>query len=182
MTPEGYPDEDELQKIRTWPAEDPLGLMAYVRERWYLPDWGWEEGPGADPEKFDAAERDTTVFQISTAGWSGNEDIIAAMQANTTFWTLHWWSSRRGGHYELRIRPLGQPTDDQRLSRLKNLIEEHRTAVKRAALARRRLRDSHQSLSDENGPAWKRHIAEQRAGQQTCLVCLGASEEEWEKS
>ena len=109
MTPEGldYPTEDELQKIRTWDWHDPHGLMAYVKERWHFADWGWTEEawgwsdcPADEPA---AASRASRKYRISTGGWSGNEDIIRAMQENAFFWTLCWWSSRRGGHYEFRV-------------------------------------------------------------------------------
>jgi len=86
MDPNGYPDEEELLKIEKWPYTDLLSLMAYVKERWRYSDTPYwhEEG---------------TTFQISTGGWSGNESLINALEANTMFWILCWESSRRGGHY-----------------------------------------------------------------------------------
>jgi hypothetical protein len=33
---------------------------------------------------------------------SGNEDLIAAMQENEMWWTLHWQEIRRGGHYKFK--------------------------------------------------------------------------------
>lgn len=99
---DGYPTEDELAKIREWDWHDPIGLMAYIKGLWYMPDWGWFE-EAAPPEDDRPAKR----YYVSTAGWSGNESLIAAMQANHMFWMLCWYSSRRGGHYEFRIpRPL----------------------------------------------------------------------------
>jgi hypothetical protein len=89
MTPEGYPDEVELETIRKWPWKDCVGLLEYVKERWWEPDWGWTEDNG--------------IIDVSTGGWSGNEDLIGAMQDNTMFWMLCWESSRRGGHYEFTL-------------------------------------------------------------------------------
>ncbi len=91
MDDDGYPTEEELAKIRAWPWQDSAGLMAFIKSIWYLADWGWHEKPG---------EKGKVHYAISTAGWSGNESLIEAMQANEMFWLLNWKSSRRGGHYE----------------------------------------------------------------------------------
>lgn len=86
---DGYPDEDELRRIREWPHEGGFpGLMDFVRERWAYADWGW------------TVDGETKTYRISTGGWSGNESLVEALQENTMFWTLCWESSRRGGHYE----------------------------------------------------------------------------------
>jgi len=39
-------------------------------------------------------------WELHTGGWSGNEEIIRAMQDNRVWWGMFWESSRRGGHYE----------------------------------------------------------------------------------
>lgn len=83
MTPDGYPEEDELEAIRTWPAEDFVGLMAYVRERWTFPHYFHVEGG---------------VYRLSTCGWSGNEELLGALHENTVVGLMHWYASRRGGH------------------------------------------------------------------------------------
>lgn len=84
-----YPSDEELAKIASWKVtgqKDFLDLMEYVHDLWaYAGDGYWS--------------RKGDIFRISTAGWSGNEDIIAALQENTVFWLLYWQQSRRGGHY-----------------------------------------------------------------------------------
>jgi hypothetical protein len=91
---------DELkQEVRALAAqwtdrdddEDALfeGLIAYVRTLWWGPPNYWEQ--------------DGRALSISTAGWSGNESIIGALQRNTMFWLMCWQSSRRGGHYEFQL-------------------------------------------------------------------------------
>ena len=82
-----YPTEEELQTIAEWPYTDLKGLMDYVRERWEYADVGyWKQ--------------EENTYYISTAGWSGNEEIIQALRKNHMFWTLCWYRSERGGHYK----------------------------------------------------------------------------------
>jgi len=91
MDADGYPTEKELQAIREWSWRDFAGLMEYLRERWAYAECGyWYQ--------------DGNTYRLSTAGWSGNEDMIRALQENRIFWSLCWLSSRRGGHYEFEIR------------------------------------------------------------------------------
>jgi hypothetical protein len=85
MDEEGYPTGEQLDQIATWPAEDFKGWMRFVSGLWMYPEWGWKERDG--------------IYQISTAGWSGNESLISAMETNFILWSLHWYSHRRGGHY-----------------------------------------------------------------------------------
>jgi hypothetical protein len=86
---DGYPTEKTLRTIRRWPLQDFKGLMEYIFEAWKYADWGWS--------------RYGRRYSISTAGWSGNEEIIGALNANRMFWSLCWHSSRRGGHYVFKI-------------------------------------------------------------------------------
>jgi len=81
-----YPTDDELKKINKWDCKDLHGLMAYIRELWEFADYGYWSQKG-------------DTYYLDTAGWSGNEDIIAALQKNRIFWMFYWQQSRRGGHY-----------------------------------------------------------------------------------
>jgi len=94
----GYPTEEELEKIRTWPLLEWAGLMRFVKSVWWSADWGWSEAES--PER-----KGEMMYQISTGGWSGNEDLIEALRDNMMFWAVCWYSSRRGGHYEFRCPP-----------------------------------------------------------------------------
>lgn len=90
MDDEGYPLPETLQCIEAWPLHgdgwaDLRALLAYVREHWHFAEWGW----GQDGE----------WYYLSTGGWSGNEDIIAALQRHRLFWMLCFQSQRRGGHF-----------------------------------------------------------------------------------
>jgi hypothetical protein len=95
-----YPDTDELGRIESWPADDPLGWFAYIKSvgnYWPDPSWGWTEENGFD------LERPVRVIHVSTGGWSGNEDILEAMHANLMLWATTWTEHRRGGHYTFEV-------------------------------------------------------------------------------
>lgn len=94
----GYPTDEALYKIETWNDKDGhyLSLMDYVKDVWYMPEWGWQE--------LDQKADGLVEFHISTGGWSGNEDIIDALYKNSLFWTICWESMKRGGHYEFRVK------------------------------------------------------------------------------
>lgn len=88
-----YPTDDELKRITDWPlpctTETAQAWFDFIRDCWWQPDWGWSQ--------------DGDTLNISTGGWSGNEEIISAMQSNFIFWSLCWESHRRGGHYTFKL-------------------------------------------------------------------------------
>ncbi len=103
MDKDGYPEQEELDGIKDWPhGWGPTGnnsyrdLMDYIRERWWWAEnFGWE-----------MREHGTrATYELHTAGWSGNEDIIQAMEENHTFWGICWQCSERGGHYKFEVKP-----------------------------------------------------------------------------
>lgn len=61
------------------------GMMAFVHDLWEFVERGWEQ--------------DGDIYILITSGWSGNEDLIGAMQENFLFWSFHWESSTRGGKH-----------------------------------------------------------------------------------
>lgn len=100
---DGYPTPKCLKKIAEWPYGDPLGWFEYIHSAWYFPDC-WDRDDDAIDDYFD----DPVIrFSISTAGWSGNESIIEAMQQNALLWAFHWVQSRRGGHYIFEVKKEG---------------------------------------------------------------------------
>ena len=84
-----YPTDVELLKIRNWPLHDEMGWFDFVKSIWWMSDWGFRKRKNQ--------------INLSTAGWSGNESIIAAMQENSILWSMTWRESRVGGHYTFRI-------------------------------------------------------------------------------
>ena len=81
-----YPTNEELQRIAEWPYTDPRGWVGYISE--ILPFYG-----RCSLKRVIGRSR----YEIATGGWSGCEDIIAAMVKNTMLWLLTWQSSHRGG-------------------------------------------------------------------------------------
>jgi len=83
----GYPTEKEILTIKNWNVVegDVMELVEYVRTKWWQRGWGF------------TLEDDK--LELHTGGWSGNEEIIGALQSNTMFWMFYWEQSKRGGHY-----------------------------------------------------------------------------------
>ncbi|TNC79256.1 MAG: hypothetical protein C9356_20200 [Oleiphilus sp.] len=92
----GYPLESALEKIRVWPVEDLKGLISYLESLWYQ-GWGFTHHGNR--------------LLLATGGWSGNEDIVGALQGNHLFWSLCWVSSRRGGYFEFDFSKLIKPEE-----------------------------------------------------------------------
>lgn len=91
---DGYPTDAALDIIELWPTDDASGWFNFIRDIWHLASWGWKEGD----------KKSGYRYNISTAGWSGNESVITAMQRNEMLWYLTWHQSRRGGHYVFEVR------------------------------------------------------------------------------
>lgn len=104
---DGYPSEEclasiaaakpaEGQQMDEWCTE----MLDQIRPIWQYADWGWSVEEGVDDR-----ERPCQRWNISTAGWSGNESIIAALRGNIYFWSFSWVQTRRGGHYIFETAP-----------------------------------------------------------------------------
>lgn len=92
MDCDGYPTDETIKTIEKWKIhnkQDMVDLLEYVEEAWYYPDY-FTRYPGEQ-------------YAVSTGGWSGNEDLIAAMNTNYIFWMFCWVESRRGGHYKFEV-------------------------------------------------------------------------------
>lgn len=98
---DGYPTEAALEIVRIWHWSDSSGWFKFIKSIWYIPDWGWRESEADHEYKKDEK---VYVYNISTAGWSGNESVIREMQKCDMMWHLNWVQSRRGGHYIFELR------------------------------------------------------------------------------
>ncbi len=88
-----YPDEKELKSIETWDvttSKGLKGLIKYIKGMWI--------SCGNDSAFMFNTGRYNYVLGLTTVGWSGNEDIIEALEKNYNFWD-GWHTIKRGGHY-----------------------------------------------------------------------------------
>ena len=101
---DGYPTEDTLAAIRDWPLDtlpDYEAVMDFAGRAWSYPDYWTKDPAWLDPEWASGPPRLRYVF--STGGWSGNESIVGAIEANQMLQLIGAYSWRRGGHYEYRF-------------------------------------------------------------------------------
>lgn len=90
----GYPTEPELQAILEFTGT-PLQFVDYIQSIWWHDYYSTELAA-------DSVLGQVRSWKISTAGWSGNEEIIGYVE-RTFFHFFYWHQSTRGGHYEFRI-------------------------------------------------------------------------------
>ena len=107
---DGYPTEAALMLVENWHWMYAKEWFEFIKSIWWARDWGWTEGE--EPHEWDAGKI-VYRYNISTGGWSGNESIIRAMEANGNgfMWYLNWVQSRRGGHYIFELRDYGDEED-----------------------------------------------------------------------
>lgn len=102
---DGYPTDELLDLIEHWNYKALPELFQFIKPLWaYANDGFWEECEVID----EITGKKGYYYYLSTAGWSGNEDIIRAMQANHLVWCLTWVQSRRGGNYIFELREFSE--------------------------------------------------------------------------
>jgi len=88
-----YPTPGILERIATWDNYDLDGieeLFELIRNWWWMPELGFK--------KIDRGH-----YELHTGGWSGNEQIIQALEKNEMLWEILLSEYRRGGHYVLGV-------------------------------------------------------------------------------
>jgi hypothetical protein len=85
-----YPTDEELQALEDYrgPAE---GMLDLLRPIWH---WGIRD---------EWVTRNGSRLYLATGGWSGNEDIIDALQHNWAWWAINWHKSMGGGAFWFRF-------------------------------------------------------------------------------
>jgi len=102
---DGYPTIEELKKIEKWELvnypNDIEELVMFVCDCLWHPEDSfkfvkWNE---IRCKKLNCIH---WTLELHTLGWSGNEDIVEALNKNL-FWILFWKKSERGGHFYFDI-------------------------------------------------------------------------------
>jgi hypothetical protein len=91
-----YPSKQELDKIKNWSCltyNDGVSLAEYIVSLWNWSEYGPLKG------------KRVKTLTLRTGGWSGNEDIIDALNHNFMFTSLFWQKSERGGLHIYKIKP-----------------------------------------------------------------------------
>lgn len=96
-----YPEEDELEKIKTWEHNDFPGLLDYCMSLWTFSDY---------------ATKRSGNYRFATGGWSGNESLIEALGENKVFWISCWYSSTRGGLHIFKLPKYALPKKTKKKS------------------------------------------------------------------
>lgn len=100
---DGYPTEETLDAIRHWEWRgDVFGTMAslleFCQKAWHYPDY-FIRGKRRY-RTFKGGTQLHRLWTVHTGGWSGNEDIIAALREHEAFWMICFVEWRRGGHFK----------------------------------------------------------------------------------
>ena len=91
---DGYPTKGELELILAFRGT-PHEFFDYICSIWWYDSYAVTRGR-------DAISGGVKRINISTVGWSGNEDIIGVLK-QTWFWFMWWQQSNRGGHYMFEV-------------------------------------------------------------------------------
>jgi len=91
---EGYPTEELLEFISKYEPSDDFPLIKFIEvleSAWWMPDWGF---------KLHKKYKGKTKLELHTGGWSGNEEIMSAIESNLILGLyLRHTMWKRGGHY-----------------------------------------------------------------------------------
>lgn len=97
---EGYPTPEALDKVVMFDHGDDIkGLVDILQAAWNYAPPIVEDG---EDEHFEGKK--IKIVTMHTVGWSGNEDLITALQnSRSLFWVFFWMESKRGGHYTFHV-------------------------------------------------------------------------------
>ena len=102
---DGYPTDETLALIVYWHKNEgwkPNEFLKFVNSAFNKYYGRWEIIN--DYNKLAAfREEEFKALEIATGGWSGNEQLINAME-KTVFWSVFWRASFSGGLHILKLQ------------------------------------------------------------------------------
>lgn len=93
---DGYPSDETIEAIEQWAWQDAAGCLDFVKAAWHYPEYARDEITAGEAEVLHA-EKTEKYLRLATGGWSGNEDLIAAIRHNQMVHALTWRLNARGG-------------------------------------------------------------------------------------
>lgn len=100
-----YPTHDDLKRIEEWDYNDQEALGNFIKNIW----WNGDDLARFEEWKKDERGKEYRMLYLVTGGWSGNEDILAALRRNKMISIICWQSSLRGGLHIFHMRKLEKP-------------------------------------------------------------------------
>lgn len=94
---DGYPTDAALAKIKEWPYQDANGCLDFVASLWRYREQGVSDELREQEKLVVYAEPGDKFLRLATIGWSGNEDLICALDENRMVTMMTWQMSTRGG-------------------------------------------------------------------------------------
>lgn len=91
-----YPNDDVLNALEQWPSTDCDGALRFMASQW-ITEYGTVRDTLTDAER--ELVGDETCLRFATGGWSGNEELVTALQTNALVWAFTWRLSACGGSH-----------------------------------------------------------------------------------
>lgn len=102
MDTDGYPTDETLKLIETWPMTQTNSLLDFIAKAWHFAEYGVSHKLTKQERICAMAFLDEKFLRLATCGWSGNESLIGAFERNQEAWFMTWCLSSRGGLYIFR--------------------------------------------------------------------------------
>jgi hypothetical protein len=93
-----YPTEAALTRLEQWPYQDTAGALDFVKAIWHWPDFASHDLSTHEAAILHA-NHDDKYLRLATGGWSGNEDIVHALESNRMIHAIAWRLHAFGGLY-----------------------------------------------------------------------------------
>ena len=95
-----YPSQFDLKAIQEWDCTNNKGLLELAE--FVVGEWHFNEYARLSRRIKDSEGEYYRKLELSTCGWSGNEDIISALYKNFIWWSMCFYSQHRS-HFVFRI-------------------------------------------------------------------------------